>query len=195
MKPKIGKGSASPPQSEHDKATSLRLLRGRSFRPKGRSLKPARKIDNRNRYCKITLPTQPCSTLSSDHPKNKLRSLIKTCNLSTRTFGSPLLNPEAIRMHFIQVRSLTAIFMLTLISGCAGYPASYGSYGYRNYPVYQPYYGARYPAPAPAFYGSYRQGNYRGHQPYREHREEYREGVHNHGNRGYGQYRQHHDRD
>jgi hypothetical protein len=62
MKPKIGKGSASPPQSAHDKATSLRLLRGRFFRPKGRGLKPARKIDNRNRYCKITLPAQPCST-------------------------------------------------------------------------------------------------------------------------------------
>ena len=84
--------------------------------------------------------------------------------------------------------------MLTLISGCAGYPASYGNHGYNNYPVYQPYYGARYPAPA--FYGSYRQGNYRWHhQPYREHREEYREGGYNHGNRGYDQYRQHHDRD
>ena len=95
-------------------------------------------------------------------------------------------------MHFIQVRSLTAIFIFTLISGCAGYPASYGSYGYRNYPVYQPYYGARYPAPA--FYGNYRQDNYRGHQPYRQHREEYREGHYNQGNRGYGQYRQHYDR-
>ena len=83
--------------------------------------------------------------------------------------------------------------MLTLISGCAGYPASYGNHGYNNYPVYQPYYGARYPAPA--FYGNYRQGNYRGHQPYREHREEYREGGHNQGNRGHSQYRQHHDRD
>jgi hypothetical protein len=82
-------------------------------------------------------------------------------------------------MYFIRVRSLTATFILTLISGCAGYPASYGNYGYRNYPVYQPYYGARYPAPA--FYGNYRQGNYRGHQPYREYREEYREGHYNQG--------------
>jgi len=31
MKPKIGKGSASPPQSAPDKATSLRLLRGAPF--------------------------------------------------------------------------------------------------------------------------------------------------------------------
>jgi len=31
MKPKIGKGSASPPQSAPNKATSLRLLRGAPF--------------------------------------------------------------------------------------------------------------------------------------------------------------------
>ncbi len=96
-------------------------------------------------------------------------------------------------MHFIQVRSLTAIFMLALISGCASYPASYGNYGYNNSPVYQPYYGAR--NTAPALYGNYRQNNYWGQQPYREQREEYREGGYNQRNSGYGQYRQHQDRD
>ncbi|MEY3289372.1 MAG: hypothetical protein RLZZ419_1614 [Pseudomonadota bacterium] len=93
-------------------------------------------------------------------------------------------------MYFIRVRSIATIFILSLISGCAGYPTSHDNYGYRNYPMYQPYYGPRYPA-APRFYGNYRQGNYWGHQPYRE----YREGHHYQGNRGYGQYRQHHDRD
>ena len=69
-------------------------------------------------------------------------------------------------MNIIRVRSLAAIFILTILSGCIGYPASYGDYGYRNYQSPQPY-GARYPGPAA--YGNYGPGNYQGYQPYREH--------------------------
>ncbi len=99
-------------------------------------------------------------------------------------------------MYMTRIRSLAAMFIFTLMSGCISYPASYGNYGYRNYQVSQPY-GVRYPGPAA--YGNY--GNYgQGYQPYREHEgfgehEGYREGGYNQGNRGYGQYRQHQDRD
>ena len=94
-------------------------------------------------------------------------------------------------MYIIRVRSIIAIFILTLTSGCVGYPSSYGNYGYRNYQVSQPY-GARYPGPGS--YGNYGQGNYQGYQPYRE-QEGYREDGYNQGNRGYGQYRQYQDQD
>ena len=100
-------------------------------------------------------------------------------------------------MNIIRVRSLAAICILTLLSGCIGYPASYGDYGYRNYQSPQPY-GARYPGPAA--YGNYGPGNYQGYQPYREHEHEgYREHEGNRqggydrsdrGDRGYGQNRQ-----
>ena len=113
-------------------------------------------------------------------------------------------------MYIIRVCSIAALFMLTVISGCVGYPASYGNYGYsnygysiygyRSYPSPQPY-GARYPGPAAyGNYGSYGQSNYQNYQPYREHegsreQEGYGEGGYNQGNRGYGQQQYHQDRD
>lgn len=93
-------------------------------------------------------------------------------------------------MNTIQVRSIATIFILTLVSGCAGYSypyghsvamgngygvrqVPYGNYGYSNYQQYQPY---------------------RGHDEYRE-RGEYREREYGGEGRGYGQYRRHHDDD
>jgi two-component system chemotaxis response regulator CheB len=48
MKPKIGKGSASPPQSAPDKATLLRLLRGAPFGLKAEVLNQQGRLINDN---------------------------------------------------------------------------------------------------------------------------------------------------
>ena len=99
-------------------------------------------------------------------------------------------------MYIIRVRSIAAIYILTLLGGCVGYPASYENYGYgyRNYQSPQTY-SARYPGPAAyGNYGNYGHSNYQNYQPYREH-EGNREGGYNQGNKGYGQYQQHQDHD
>jgi len=54
MKPKIGKGSASPPQSAPDKATSLRLLRGAPFGLKAEVLNQQGRLMNFLRYRTFT---------------------------------------------------------------------------------------------------------------------------------------------
>lgn len=94
-------------------------------------------------------------------------------------------------MNMTRVRSIVAIFILTLMSGCAGYSYPYGRY---SIPMGNGY-GVRYPG-----YGNYGYSNYQAYQPYREHDEyrergEYREREYGGEGRGYGQYRRHHDDD
>lgn len=88
-------------------------------------------------------------------------------------------------MNIIQVRSIAAIYIFTLLTGCVGYSGPYGhsvtmgngyGYGVRQVP-----------------YGNYGYNNYqpyRGHDEYRE-RGEYREREYGGEGRGYGQYRRH----
>jgi len=83
-------------------------------------------------------------------------------------------------MNIIQVRLMAAIFILTLMSGCASYSHPYG----QSRPMGNGY-GARQ-----APYGHYGDRNYPQYQPNREHGE-YREG--DRGDRDYGQYRWHGD--
>lgn len=94
------------------------------------------------------------------------------------------------------IRSIAAIFVLTLMSGCVGYSYPYGHY---SMPMGNGYgYGGRYPRQMP--YGNFGYSNYQAYQPYRGHvenheRAEYRENEYGGEGRGYGQYRRHHDDD
>lgn len=104
-------------------------------------------------------------------------------------------------MKTIRIRSIAVLFMLTSLSGCFGYPNSYG-----HYPTMGNQYGYRYPGQVP--YGnSYGYGNYgnrqpsnygygnnQGYQPNRD-QDDYRGRGDDRGDRGYGQYRRHHDDD
>jgi hypothetical protein len=86
-------------------------------------------------------------------------------------------------MNTLHIRSIAAVFMVTLMSGCVSYPNQFGPMGYQQ--------GYRYAGQVP--YGNYGYRNHQRYQPYRE-QEGYREQGHHRGDRGYGRD-QHHDND
>jgi hypothetical protein len=89
-------------------------------------------------------------------------------------------------MEIIRVRTLAALFFITLLSGCVGYPYAHGQY---SMPTGNGY-GAGYPRQGQ--YENYGTRSYQQYQPNRN-RGEYHEHEHDHGERGYGEHRRHDD--